>query len=344
MPKRFRAPGRVNLIGEHTDYNQGFVLPIAIDMACHVATDPSPEWTVTSRQFGETRVLGQNGVVDAAKRGDWSDYVRGVVREFGDGREPLHFTIDSGVPVGSGLSSSAALEVSLALACLGGESIPPMDLVRRVHRVETGFIGLPCGIMDQYISVFGRAGQAVLIDCRTQQSYPVPLPPGVEYVVINTMVKHALAGSAYATRVAECSGDAEALGVTTLRDAIISGGRPRARHIISENARVLEFAAACERWDLRAMGQLMFASHQSLRDDYEVSCPELDFLVDQAGQFPGVYGARMTGGGFGGCAIALVDAGDATAFEQTITDAYQGRFGLTPEVYRVAPSDGAAGA
>ncbi|MCX6594639.1 MAG: galactokinase [Acidobacteria bacterium] len=342
MPNRFRAPGRVNLIGEHTDYNQGFVLPIAIDLACTVTTEPAPEWTVTSRQFGETCVLSENGVPGERKRGHWTDYVLGVVREFGSGRPPLHLTVDSAVPVGSGLSSSASLEVSLALACLEGQPIPPMELVRRVHQVETDFIGLPCGIMDQYISVFGRLGHAVLIDCRSQQSHLVPLPAGVEYVVINTMVKHALATSAYATRVAECAADAAALGVTSLREAVISGGRPRARHIISENARVLEFVAACERGDLAAMGQLMFASHLSLREDYEVSCPELDFLVDQAAQFPGVYGARMTGGGFGGCAIALVNAGDATAFEQTITDAYQGRFGRTPGVYRVTPSDGAA--
>ncbi|MCX6599759.1 MAG: galactokinase [Acidobacteria bacterium] len=336
MSHRFRAPGRVNLIGEHTDYNQGFVLPIAIDLACTVSIEPAAEWTVTSLQFGETHVLG------SAKRGDWTDYVLGIVEEFGCGRAPLHLTVDSAVPLGSGLSSSASLEVSLALACLEGQPIPPMELVRRVHRVETEFIGLPCGIMDQYISVFGRAGHAVLIDCRTQRSHLVPLPAGVEYVVVNTMVKHTLATSAYATRVAECAVDAQALGVASLRDAVISGGRPRARHIISENARVLEFVAACERGDLKAMGQLMVASHLSLREDYEVSCPELDFLVDQASQFPGVYGARMTGGGFGGCAIALVDAGDATAFEQTVTDAYQGRFGRTPAVYRVTPSDGAA--
>lgn len=329
MPLTFRAPGRVNLIGEHTDYNGGFVLPIAIDFECRVTATPAKKWAATSRQFGETVDLLQ------IKTGRWTDYVAGVVQEFGG--EPQHLEIDSTVPVGSGLSSSAALEVATALAATGGK-IDRLELVRRTNKVEREFVGLPCGIMDQYVSVFGEAGHAVLLDCRAETSKKIALPQA-SILVINSMVKHELAGSAYVDRVCECAEDCAVLGVKSLRDVEASPLLPkRARHVASENQRVLDFAQTN---DPVKMGQLMVESHASMRDDYEISCEEIDYLVENSIAFPGVYGARMTGGGFGGCIVALVEPGVESAYEQHIQDAYRGRFQLCPEIYRVRASDGA---
>lgn len=329
MSLSFRAPGRVNLIGEHTDYNGGFVLPIAIDFECRVTATPAKKWSVTSRQFGETVDL------PLEKTGRWTDYVAGIVLEFGG--EPQHLEIDSSVPVGSGLSSSAALEIATALAVTHGE-IARLELVRRTNKVEREFVGLPCGIMDQYVSVFGEEGHAVLLDCRAETSTKIALPDA-SILVVNSMVKHELAGSAYVDRVRECAEDCAALGVKSLRDVEASPDLPRrARHIASENQRVVEFA---ETTDPRVMGRLMVESHASMRDDYEISCAEIDYLVAESIAFPGVYGARMTGGGFGGCIVALVEPGVESAYEQHIQDVYRGRFALCPEIYRVRASDGA---
>jgi len=332
MTVRSRAPGRVNLIGEHTDYNQGYVLPMAIDLECRATAEPAERWSAMSMQFGEEFEL------TGKRTGRWTDYVEGVVQEFG--HEPKRLLIDSTVPVGSGLSSSASLEVALALAL--DPAIDRRELVHRANRVEREFMGVPCGIMDQFASVFGQSGHALLLDCRTEEARAVRLPDGAAVVVVNSMVRHSLGASAYAERVAECHVAAQALGVESLRDADRDGGSRRARHVISENLRVLDFVEACERADLAAMGRLMAESHASLRDDYEVSCAELDYLVEAALDLPGVFGARLTGGGFGGSTVNLVEAGDAAWFGETIQEAYRGRFGRTPEVFQVSAAGGAS--
>ncbi len=325
----FRAPGRVNLIGEHTDYNGGFVLPIAINFECRVTASPSDHWTVTSRQLNETVAL------PLEKTGRWTDYVAGVALEFGS--SPLHLGIDSSVPIGSGLSSSAALEVASALAVTHG-NIDRMALVRRTNKVEREFVGMPCGIMDQYVSVFGEKGHALLIDCQSGTHRTVPLPEA-SILVVNSMVKHELSGSAYRDRVRECQEDCITLGVTSLREVTPSPNLPpRARHVVSENQRVLDFAEAK---DAGTLGRLMIESHISLRDDYEVSCEELDYLVDQSMQHPGVYGARMTGGGFGGCIVALLTPETEAGYEQFIRESYKNEYLMEPEIYRVSAAEGA---
>jgi galactokinase len=261
------------------------------------------------------------------------------------------------VPEGSGLSSSAALEVSTALAFLHGRAIPPLDLARLCQRAESGFVGMPCGIMDQYISVFGREGSAVEIDCRSLEHRDVNLPAGIAFLAVNTMVKHALASSAYKERVQECAAAVERIrqrfpNVESLRDVTPEQFESaadllpepiarRARHVVTEDARVERFADAAERADLQRMGRLMVESHRSLQHDYEVSCAELDFLVDTAIGMEGVWGSRMTGGGFGGCTVTLVRTDVADRFRTEIATAYERRFGVTPQIYECRPSAGA---
>lgn len=308
MTLRFRAPGRVNLIGEHTDYNDGFVLPVAIDLATTATLNPSPTNHFTS---------------STNPPDGWQAYVVGVerqLRKLGIDIPPVSLHFDSTLPLGAGLSSSAALEVSAALAFLAAanQTLEPLTLARLCQQAEIETVGLACGIMDQFISLHGQAGHAILLDCRSLASRPVPIPEGIALVIADTGVKHALASSEYNTRRHECEAAAAMLGVSSLRDASTDGGNKRARHIITENARVLAFVDALERNDRRAMGQLMAASHESLRTDYEVSCKELDELVDKAQSLPGLIGARMTGGGFGGSTINLVEAQHARAFASQI--------------------------
>jgi galactokinase len=357
-PKLVRAPGRVNLIGEHTDYSEGFVLPIAIDLACFAAAAPSSERGML-RLYSEDLLQGSELPVDeiaAAKpRGQWVDYVLGVAQQLVNaGREvpSCDLLVHSTVPVGAGLSSSAALEVSSALA-LGAGSMDKIELARLCQRAENQFVGLPCGIMDQFVSVFGEEHAAILIDCRTLEHQAVPLPE-VSIIAVNSMVKHELGSSAYRERVAEC---AQAVAfirashpqVKTLRDASLDMLNPamgdvvlrRARHVISEDNRVLEFAEASKSGDLKRMGELFVQSHRSLQHDYEVSCGELDFLVDTALTVPGVYGARMTGGGFGGCTVNLVDPGQMGSFRDQIGARYKERFGIDAQVFECRPSAGA---
>jgi galactokinase len=348
--RTFRAPGRVNLIGEHTDYNLGFVLPVALDLATTVAVAPSRDGMlrIYSEQRQEMRQWKAEEVEGLRPARDWSDYPIGVAHELilaGFPIQPVNLLIASTVPEGSGLSSSAALEVSSALAFLHGRTLNPMELA------------LPCGIMDQYISVFGRRNCAVEIDCRSLGHRLVSLPAGIAFVAVNTMVKHALASSAYRERVAECAAAVEGLherfpAVESLRDvspeqlAAMAPQLPelvarRARHVVTEDVRVGRFVEASAAGDPRQMGQLMLESHASLRDDYQVSCQELDFLVEAAMAVEGVYGSRMTGGGFGGCTVTLLRAEAAQAFEERITAAYQAQFEVTPMVYACRPSDGA---
>jgi galactokinase len=361
--RTFRAPGRVNLIGEHTDYNLGFVLPVALDMATTVAIAPSRDGMlrIYSQQRQEKRQWKAEEVEGLSPAHDWSDYPIGVARELiqaGFPVQPSNLLISSTVPEGSGLSSSAALEVSSALALLHGRTLNPLELALLCQRAERNFVGMPCGIMDQYISVFGRENCAVEIDCRSLGHRLVALPDGITFVAVNTMVKHALASSAYRERVAECAAAAEALRqkfspIQSLRDATpeqLAAVAPqlsevvarRARHVVTEDVRVGRFVEASAAGDPRTMGRLMVESHVSLRDDYEVSCQELDFLVDAAMKLDGVYGSRMTGGGFGGCTVTLLRADAAAEFERRISAAYQAKFDVTPLVYACRPSDGAA--
>ncbi len=353
----FRGPGRVNLIGEHTDYNLGFVLPMALELACYAAVRPNGRRVlrIRSENLDQSVERPVHGLAEARPARDWSDYVVGVAQQVvraGFPVEGADVLIHSSVPVGSGLSSSAALETASALALLGDRRLDKLELVRLCRRAENEFVGMPCGIMDQYVSVFGRAGAAIRIDCRSLKHEVVPLPAGVRVFAVNTMVKHELGASAYRERVRECAEAAAALGVASLRDVTVAQfeagadriapvPRQRARHVVTEDARVEEFREASARGDLERMGALFVASHRSLQHDYEVSCEELDFLVDAALAIEGVYGARMTGGGFGGCTVNLVRDDAAARFAGTIAQRYHERFSIRPQVYECKPAAGA---
>jgi galactokinase len=362
-PRVYRAPGRVNLIGEHTDYNLGFVMPMALDLACFTAVAPSDDGRlhVYSKNMEQGKEWKLSEIPHAVPAKDWTDYVIGVARELvlaGYEISPCNLLVWSTVPVGSGLSSSAAIEVSVALALLGGRAIESLELAKLCRRAENNFVGMPCGIMDQYISVFGRERAAIQIDCRSLDHAVVELPPQAEFIAINTMVKHELGASAYRNRVAECAAavaavQAKSPEVKSLRDvpsALLETlanemdpvALKRARHVTTEDERVAAFLAASRAGDMDLMGNLLLASHRSLQHDYEVSCEELDFLVDAAMSLPGVYGARMTGGGFGGCTVNMVQPEDALEFQAAISHAYQNRFNLTPDIYPCRPSAGAS--
>lgn len=353
-----RAPGRVNVIGEHTDYNLGFVMPMALELATYVATTPSPvgKLRIYSEQQQELREWDADRVGAAKRAKHWSDYPIGVAVELtklGFAIAPANLYIRSTVPEGSGLSSSAALEVSSALAFLNGRTIDPLELARLCQRAEVQFVGMPCGIMDQYVSVFGQEHAAVKIDCRSLEREYVELPDEVSFLAVNSMVKHALGASAYRTRVEECAAAVEMIrkryhSVASLRDVSVEQLEAveklmppviarRARHVVTENDRVNAFVAA----DLELKGQLMVDSHRSLQHDYEVSSAELDFLVDTALGLDGVYGSRMTGGGFGGCTVTMVRSERAAAFGEAISAAYQERFAVVPKVIECKPSAGA---
>jgi galactokinase len=359
----FRAPGRVNLIGEHTDYNLGFVLPVALQMATFVAAAPSPDGKLRLCSEGrhESAEWPVSDIGALRPRHQWTDYPIGVAQELigaGFAIEPHNILIRSTVPEGSGLSSSAALEVSSALALLGDRHLDPLELARLCQRAERGFVGMPCGIMDQYISIFGREHAAIRIDCRSLEYEVAPLPAGVTFLAVNTMVKHELASSAYKERTEQCAAAVEIIarqypGTASLRDVTpeifekAEASLPpiiarRARHVITEDARVGQFTLACAEQDVERMGGLFEASHRSLQHDYEVSCDELDFLVDAALGLDGVYGARMTGGGFGGCTVNLMRPEAAGHFREEIHRLYYQRFGIAPHIYFCCPSSGAA--
>ena len=354
----YHAPGRVNVIGEHTDYNLGFVMPMALQLATYTGTAPSGDGKlrIYSEKHREMREWDADRVLEMERLGHWSDYPVGVARELvtlGYPIAPANLYIRSTVPEGSGLSSSAALEVSSALAFLNGREIDPLELAKACQRAEVQFVGLPCGIMDQYVSVFGREGSAVEIDCRSTRHRYVELPGEATFVAVNSMVKHALGSSAYRVRVEECSAAVWTIrqrypSVHSLRDVSVEQLDSvekllppviarRARHVVTENDRVNEFVEA----SLERKGQWMFDSHRSLRDDYEVSCEELDFLVDAASKIGGVYGSRMTGGGFGGCTVTMLRPDAVGRFSEEISRAYHERFGITPTVIECKPSAGA---
>ncbi len=345
--RAYRAPGRVNLIGEHTDYNLGFVLPLAIDRDCVVQTTSRADrlLELTSKQLGDSRTFSLDDL-PTQRQGHWTDYCLGVAHELLAAGYPLSgadLAIDSRVPTGAGLSSSAALEVSTALALLDGRPIEGLELAKLCQRAEIAFVGLPCGIMDQAIAVLAQPNAALLIDCRSLETKPVPLPEGLAIIVTDSGVKHALATSAYATRVEECRSAALDAGVASLRDARPDqvALNPRGRHVVSENQRVLDFLEAATTGDVVEMGRLFTASHRSLQHDYEVSCEELDFLVDTALLLPGTLGSRMTGGGFGGCTVTLVREVLAEQFMHAIAVQYESRYGRRPLAFRALPSAGA---
>lgn len=362
------APGRVNLIGEHTDYTGGFVLPVAIDRVCVAVGSPAADPAlsrIVAADLGEEAALDwREGVEvgDGAGRmgkGSWLSYVAGVAAEFGDvvrGRGGAMANVDiavaSAVPVGSGLSSSAAVEVATAtlLEAATGVTLEAAEKALLCQRAEHRYAGVPCGIMDQFVSVMGREGHALLIDCRSREATLVPVPPGAALVVIDTGVRHALASGEYAQRRAACEAAAARLG-TTLRDAAMGAVErafpegdpllPIARHVVSENQRTQEAAAALRAGNLTRLGRLMRESHASLRDDYRVSCAELDAVVDAAAGVGGVYGARMTGGGFGGCAIAVCAPGAVGGVEAAVMGVATWQAERACRVFEVRAGDGA---
>jgi galactokinase len=352
----------VNLIGEHTDYNLGYVFPIALEMACYIAIAPAShgQLRVYSRDLKKEASLAVADIASAQPKKDWSDYVFGVAQQLvkaGFSLESCDMYVASEVPAGSGLSSSAALEIATGVALLGGREFAKVELAKLGQRAESQFVGMPCGIMDQYASVFGHSGAALKIDCRSLGHEYVELPANVSIMAVNSMVKHELGTSAYRERVRECKEAVAALHeldpkVESLRDVSLEFfnrvqdsvpmvPRRRARHIISDTQRVVDLAAAARANDLPEMGRLFVASHRSMQYDYEISCEEIDFLVDTAIKIPGVYGSRMTGGGFGGCTVNLVAPEAVQAFQTQLSAAYQQRYQKTPAFYNCLPAEGA---
>ena len=358
--RTWRAPGRVNLIGEHTDYNLGFVLPVALHLECRVTAESSANGTLhlSSEQEKDSREWRIEEVPNLKAADHWTDYVVGVAQQLaaaGFPIGPLDLKISSTVPVGSGLSSSAALEVSSALALLEGRAMDKLQLAKLCQRAENQFVGMPSGIMDQYVAVFGEEHAAIEIDCRSLRHKAVRLPDDIAFLAVNSMVKHELTGSAYRQRTEECAEAVRLLGdrfpeVKSLRDATLEQLQQidlppivarRARHVVTEDARVEQFMEAARRGDVARMGRLFVESHRSLQHDYEVSCAELDCLVDTALTIDGVYGARMTGGGFGGCTVNMMRPDAVEQFGSRLTRAYEERFGMPPQIYPVRPSAGA---
>lgn len=355
-PRIFRAPGRVNLIGEHTDYNEGFVLPAALDVATYVAAAfrDDRRIRVASLNLDDSLEFDLDDVARPVSK-TWARYVQGVamiLERTGFCLRGANLLIDSDVPVGAGLSSSAALEVStaFALATLSGHEIDGMELARIGQRAEHEFAGVRSGIMDQFASVFGQSGHALFLDCRSMNWSAVPVAKAT-LVVCNTKTKHDLAESEYNKRRAECEAAAAFFGHDSLRDVSIeylesrSAGMnevlaKRARHIVSENQRVLASVDALQTGDLPGFGKLLSASHESLRDDFEVSCRELDLMVEIAGSHHDVLGARMMGGGFGGCTINLLSAVDYADFAAHVAEAYKHQTSLVPEIFACRIADG----
>jgi len=344
----FRAPGRVNLIGDHIDYHDGFVLPMAVDRDCVVAARPRDDGRVTVRSVelpGEVDVAGDGSDEPAAVEPAWGRYVAGVVRALaGAGRPPvgLDAVLSSTVPVGSGLSSSAALEVAIALALVDAAAfvLPAPALARVCQRGEHLATGVPSGVMDQLVALLGRRGHALLIDCRTLGAEPIALPHALAVLVVHSGLPRTLAGSAYAERRGDGERVAARIGVTALRDAALDEVRdePRARHVVTENERVLQFADALRAGDAATLGSLLLASHASLRDDYEVSTPELDLAVDLLVE-RGAIGARLTGAGFGGCVVALVPRAQVVEIASRTVAGYGAETGLAADAFEVHAVD-----
>jgi galactokinase len=359
----FRAPGRVNLIGEHTDYNEGFVMPVAIELNVWIAIAPRDDrkLLVHSENFSESAEIDLDDR-DPRPRNQWIDYLQGVVMMLEKARHSLrgaNMLICGAVSIGSGLSSSAAIEVATGFALLeiAGVPVDRVELAKLCRRAENEFVGARVGIMDQFISCCGHAGHALMLDCRSLDYRLLPIPAEVSLVICNTMVKHDLATGEYNTRRAECEEGVRRLSlemprVRALRDVRFedldrySRDLPetiykRCRHVVTENARVCDAATALEKADMATFGRLMAESHISLKNDYEVSCPELDLMVEIAGQVEGVYGARMTGGGFGGSTVNLVKKRAVADFERRVAREYEKATGLSPQILVSAAAEGA---
>lgn len=358
-----RAPGRVNLIGEHTDYNDGFVLPAAIDRTIEFAARPRNDnvvhaYSIDFRDHVEFRL----DAIEKDEAHPWSNYLRGVLKflqEEGHQLAGADIAFGGNVPREAGLSSSAAVEVgAVALAMKLFEiELDPLEAVRLARRAENEFVNVPCGIMDQFACALGKSDHALFLDCRGLSYRYVPLSPRVKIVVCYSGLRRALASSEYEIRLKQCRQAVAQLGTTglavkslreiDLTDLEIASHSlseillKRARHVVSENDRVLKAVKDLEKDDLDSFGRLMVASHESLRDDYEVSCRELDVLVDLALNQPGVLGARMTGAGFGGCTVNLVRADAAEPFAEAIKEGYSKATGLNAEIYVCKTSDGA---
>ncbi|MRG96339.1 galactokinase [Polyangium spumosum] len=351
--RAFFAPGRVNLIGEHTDYNDGFVLPVALELGVTVIAAPRDDRRIRvhSQDLGQTAELDLDRP-GPGKTGRWLDYIEGVAHMVDSRIQELRgadLLVAGDVPRGAGLSSSAAIEIAtgFALLSLAGASVDRVALALAGQAAEHGFVGTRCGIMDQLVSTCADARSALLIDCRSLTTEPVPLPGGpFSILVTDTRKRHALASSEYNTRRAECERGVELLRaalpeVRALRDVTLEAFERhvsllpepilrRVRHVVTENARTLTAVDALRRGDVAAVGVLFVASHRSLQHDYEVSCPELDALVDLAIAQPGVHGARMTGGGFGGSTVSLVDESAQGAVMAAVREGYRRRFGVEP--------------
>lgn len=364
-PQRAVAPGRVNLIGEHTDYNDGFVLPMAIDLSTEVLfaalPDASASLRVRSAAFAGEEVEIPLGARDS-RREHWSDYVAGVLRMLeaaGIRPPPAALWIDGRVPPGSGLSSSAALEVAVALALLhlAGESLPGPRVAALCRQAENEYVGTRCGIMDPFVSRLGRSGHAIFLDCRSLDAIQVPLPPDLEVAIVHSEVQHSLASGAYNLRREQCESAVAILArsrpeVRSLRDVSIEELEQarsamedavyrRAHHVLTENDRVESFVGALGRGALEDLGDLLAQSHRSLREDFEVSCAELDLLVELSGSVADSLGARMTGGGFGGCTIHLARRGRGRVVAEAVADAYAERTGRQPRWWVTTAAAGA---
>jgi galactokinase len=347
------APGRINIIGEHTDYNQGFVLPAGIDRHIGVAVRLRRDARVALRS-DRYRAAVELDRLPPRRQGNWADYLIGVAHEIDQrhGTGPgFDAFVASDLPVGSGMSSSGAIEVATAVAVLSarGIEIAAIETAQLCQAAENGFVGARTGIMDQYAALMTRGGNAILLDCRSLEGEQVPLPDGrFAWVLADSRVRHELASSAYNERRRECESAAAALGLTSLRDAIDADlerianpvERGRARHVVTENARVLQAADALRRRSPRGLGPLLYKSHESLRLDFAVSCQELDCLVELAAGMPQVIGARMMGGGFGGCVLVLVEATGVDDVEQHLAEGFADEFHKSPEFYRVRSVDG----
>jgi galactokinase len=363
-PTLYRAPGRVNLIGEHTDYNDGFVLPAALELSTWVAIAPREDRTLTlySALMDETRAFDLD-VTEPQPCKDWTDYVRGVAWVLQAQGHPVpgaDLAIASDVPLGAGLSSSAALEVAVgyALLAVAGVEIDLTKLALACQRAENEFVGMRCGIMDQFIACHGAAGHALLIDCRSLERRLVQIDPTARLMICNTMVHHAHAAGEYNDRRRDCEEGVARLSkalprIKALRDVTLDDLQAhadlltpvvyrRCRHVVTENDRTVRAADALDAGDLALAGHLMNESHVSMRDDFEISCPEVDRMVELNQAVGGVYGARMTGGGFGGCTISLVEAEATETFRDQVTEGYRAATGLEAQIFTCSPGAGVA--